>query len=212
MSTLVTLDQAKERLGIAPANTTEDVSIQLALDSAEEHLVELYGYTFTAGEKTDILRNKRLQDQIFLAYRPVTSITSAKARYRGADSEVYDLEPDLIDPDEGIIALWPDPEALFPPSYWYNYSPFNIITRWRYQNWPVVTVVYQVTALEEATAPVSLKDTVLDLGIYWHRRGGAAEHLSSNIGGVQETFLAMGVPRWVAARIPHKRRQSVRVV
>jgi hypothetical protein len=204
MSFLVTLNDAKARLDLPSSDTSEDVSIQSALDAAESYLARRCRYDLAGvSSKVDTFTRVQLGDELTLTYRPVSSITSSVGRLFGGTTETT-LNVDLISSNEGVIILTPDAGTLFPPQ-----SPPAPWFSWRESEYSIVTITYAVTQTVIGTADPAFLDAVKDLAAYWHRRG-LSVHLEAVVlsNAFREEYIEKSVPAWVLTKVSHLIRSS----
>ena len=148
---LATLAQLKGLLGIDSGDTSRDVALQLALDSAEESILAVTGYSLTAlTGRVDIFENKRVGSPIQLSKRPVSGTFVVEGRVMGAfDSDFNGLAASLPDVNKGrmtLLGLQDLSTFYYPGAFPPRPDPTGYF-KWRGFTWAVVRVTYDVLAL-----------------------------------------------------------------
>ncbi len=153
---LCTVEELKTRLSVSGSNPDRDAMIDAYRLAAEERVLDLTGFTFQGGLRTEQHENVQLGVSRLMKYRPILPMSGnpqktvqlmARSLASGTFSEILG---DIRDPVEGrIMPLASELTPVFPPVG--GQAPW---LRWRQMIWPTVTFTYLVDPLGSATNPI----------------------------------------------------------
>lgn len=149
VSSLVTLDEVKARLSIPLTDTTQDVNLQLYLDSATVVLQNLYGDVLPA-QYTETLRTFGDGTQLLTRRSPLLSVDSITVTWPYPATPTIALSPNLYFTNlvTGEISIY-----AFSPAFSWQYA---------YRDWSHAWFLVRYTAGRSAVT-ANVKDAVLEL-------------------------------------------------
>jgi hypothetical protein len=218
-TSLCELVDVKRRLEIPDADTSLDAAIEGLRLGFEERILDLTGFTFDGGVKTEELTDVQLGRSRVMRFRPIEPLDASRVTQyvrldaRSMASDTYSqIIGELRDREEGrIMALASELTPVFPPvggmAPWY---------RWRQMIWPVVRFTYKVTPLGDGTdgtmpIPAMLKTAAVEWVASVVTRSGAGALKSLGLERVQETYIDVAVPPHIQGMLYRYIREKARL-
>jgi hypothetical protein len=209
-TSLCTLAEIKARLQLPAANDADqDPVLDAFREAIEETILDLTGFTFAGGTKTEQQPNVQLGVSRLMRFRPI--LTLSKLEARSLASGTFDtIIGDLIDPYVGrVMPLASELTPVFPPIG--GLAPWM---RWRQMIWPVVRFTYVVDPLGSGTntLPSSLNRAAVEwvAATYSKPSGGSVKQYS--VEKVSETFDPLSKPPIVSLLLARYVREAAVLV
>lgn len=199
MALIVTdLAPVKAKLGLPVLDSATALALQLALDAAEEIVVDRTGFAPQAETgRVDRFLRAEPGRTYYLSRRPVTAIVSARGRKRDRD-EWVPLPVTLLSPEEG--------EVRFSERDDYPVVSDLPVPR-RSEPWAVVEVTYDVAA---AQVPSRVYNAIVSLAAYLYIRESSHAIDRRSGGGISEQYRDEDMPPWVSGPLaPYERIRRV---
>jgi hypothetical protein len=192
MPSLCSLEEIKTRLLVKGVNADRDAMLDAYRLAVEERVLDLAGFTFASGNKTEQHENVQLGVSRLMKFRPILPLSDDPQRTVQlmarslASSTLSEILGDIRDPVNGrIMPLASELTPVFPPVG--GQAPW---LRWRQMIWPTVIFTYKVDPLGSATNPVpaSLNRACVEWASAIAGRYGGGVVQSYSAEGISETF------------------------
>lgn len=196
----------KDRLRIRAGDESKDQILLGIAAAVRRYTEDRTGFEVDAAEaaRVDLLRNACSGRPLLLSRRPIGAIASVQSAIPAQTLTWTSREYMLLDAQEGMIQLLGlnDGADSFPPTR--GLAPYE---RWRKSRWPLVRVTYSTTLLDPL--PEDLELAMIDLAVFYYRRGQNSNLVSSGMGDLNELYNDRAIPLHVAGLFAPYDRKAV---
>jgi Phage gp6-like head-tail connector protein len=192
-ASLVLLDQLKAYLGIDPDDTSQDASLQQALDVAEASILNLTGYTATAEERTERFSSVRATQIVMTAARPIDEALPVTAEARHCDTGWSTVWATVLRPELGKVRIGGNTGVCDCPCG----RPWPDPYRWRGSRYDVVRLAYTTVAMADAfggTVPSDFLYAIMrTAAAVWSQSPAAVQAGAAAVAGADQILSSVSV-------------------
>lgn len=164
---LATLEEIAERLELTNPSSTVEAVLDAWRLALQQRVLDLTGFSLTAGPKTDLRTNVQAGATFETKFRPVDQAVAVVARARSLGNQFAAVQADLVDPAQGKVILVGASDLTGYPISDYGIGVAAPWFRWRQVIWPVVTVNYNVLEVPEELRPMLGRAVVEWVAFTW---------------------------------------------